>query len=344
MVRPDSMGQGLSLLRTEHFDGIYADVQDPAIRDKAGHFLQADRILKSLDEGVAMIDPHLRIIWANATFEGWCQGPACGRGFYEALDSPETLGPDYSPFYTALAGKGVTTRLHCRDNRYLELHVTPVHDSSGRVSQMISLCRDVTAEVHQQQKLDALHQAGGELAALVPDQLADMSVEERIELLKLNIRRFIHDLLHYDVIEIRLLDRQTGRLEPLLEEGMTPEAAQRTLHPSPEGNGVTGFVAATGKSYLCPDAATDPLYIEGRLGGPLLLDGSPSFPGPGDRHFQCREPPAQRLRRARSAVRRDLQPRDRRRPAHPGAADGGEAQHRLAIDRGHQPRGRAAGG
>ncbi len=43
-------------------------------------------------------------------------------------------------------------------------------------------------------------------------------------MLKLNIRRFTHDLLHYDVIEIRLLDA-AGRLEPLLEEGMTAEAA-----------------------------------------------------------------------------------------------------------------------
>src|SRR5919204_140023 len=93
-----------------------------------------------------------------------------------------------------------------------------------------------------------------------------MSVEERIETLKLNIRRFTHDLLHYDVTEIRLLDRATGRLEPLLEEGMTPEASQRVLYAEAKGNGVTGFVAATGKSYVCPDTATDPLYIEGASG------------------------------------------------------------------------------
>src|SRR5207244_1795930 len=73
-------------------------------------------------------------------------------------------------------------------------------------------------------------------------------------------------LLHYDVIEIRLLDRQTGRLEPLVQEGMTAEAGRRVLYAHVEGNGVTGFVAATGKSYLCPDTAADPLYIEGASG------------------------------------------------------------------------------
>src|SRR5205823_3398709 len=80
------------------------------------------------------------------------------------------------------------------------------------------------------------------------------------------IRRFTHDLLHYDVIEIRLLDRATGKLEPLLTEGMIPEAGSRVLYARAEGNGVTGFVAATAKSYLCPDTATDPLYIEGAAG------------------------------------------------------------------------------
>jgi CheY-like chemotaxis protein/putative methionine-R-sulfoxide reductase with GAF domain len=114
--------------------------------------------------------------------------------------------------------------------------------------------------------MDALHQAGAELAALDPDQLAEMSVEERVELLKMNIRRFTRDLLHYDVVEIRLLDRQTEKLEPLLEEGMTPEAAQRVLYARQQDNGVTGFVAATGKSYLCPDASNDPLYIQGAAG------------------------------------------------------------------------------
>jgi CheY-like chemotaxis protein len=47
---------------------------------------------------------------------------------------------------------------------------------------------------------------------------------------------------------------------------MTPLAAKRELFASKEGNGVTGFVAATGQSYLCPDAASDPLYLEGAAG------------------------------------------------------------------------------
>ena len=59
--------------------------------------------------------------------------------------------------------------------------------------------------------------------------------------------------------------------------GMDPEAASRELFALPQGNGVTGFVAATGKSYLCEDTTEDPLYLEGVRGRkssltvPLLL-------------------------------------------------------------------------
>jgi CheY-like chemotaxis protein len=251
---------------SEHFDGAFANPQDSAVQQQANCLLQADAILDVLEDGVAVVNPDLRVSWANSTFERWCGGELEHRPFYEALGSPEILGPDYSPFHTALAGKPVTTRLHCQNNQYLELHITPVGDASGHVTQFITLARDITALVQQQQKLDALHQAGRELAALTPDQLAEMSVEDRIELLKHNIKRFTHDLLHYDVIEIRMLDRQTGKLEPLLEEGMTPEAVNRVLYARAEGNGVTGFVAATGKSYLCPDTTVDPIYIEGAQG------------------------------------------------------------------------------
>jgi CheY-like chemotaxis protein len=44
---------------------------------------------------------------------------------------------------------------------------------------------------------------------------------------------------------------------------MDPEAAVRVLYALPQNNGVTGFVAATGKSYLCEDTTEDPLYLQG---------------------------------------------------------------------------------
>src|SRR5262249_23675311 len=113
---------------------------------------------------------------------------------------------------------------------------------------------------------EALHQAGNELAALSPEQLSEMCVEERVESLKLDIRRLTHDFLHYDVIEIRVLDPRSGKLECLLQEGMSAGANERSLYAHLTGNGITGYVAASGKSYLCPDTSADPLYMAGAEG------------------------------------------------------------------------------
>jgi two-component system, sensor histidine kinase SagS len=304
VVRTDTVSRALALLREQPFAVFCADSTEPALREQAGDLTRAGRLLDALDDGVAVVGADLRLIWSNPAFAKCCGCDTVrGRGFYDALGTPEILGPDYSPFHTALAGRIATTRLHCKNDRYLELHVTPM-TNPGAATHLIVLTRDVTAEVNQQQKLDALHKAGAELASLSPSQLADMCPEERIELLKQDIRRLTHDLLHYDVIEIRLLDRQTGRLEPLLEEGMTPEAAHRALYAEPQGNGVTGFVAATGKSYLCGDTANDPLYLQGAaearssLTVPLLYEDkvigtfnveSPTMHGFGEQDLQFAE-------------------------------------------------------
>jgi CheY-like chemotaxis protein len=267
----DSVPRAVCLLRRENFDGIFADIHDLTLIQQAGTLIQADRILEMLADGVALVDRDLRIIWSNAQFKAWCGGAVEDKRFYEALGTPEILGPDYSPFHTALKHGTILTCLQSQQGRYLQLTVTPIrsartNDKEEEVSHFITLCRDITTERQKQQKLDALQRAGRELAALNPKELASMSVEERVELLKSNILRYTRDLLHYDLVDIRLLDRSSGRLVPLVFAGMSEEACSRTLFANPEDNGISGLVAATGKSYLCPDTTTDPFYIQGAVG------------------------------------------------------------------------------
>lgn len=260
-VRAGSFGEAISLLDTKAFDGIYIPAQDRSLVQQAQVLMQNETILEVLGEGVAILERDARILWANATFESWCGADAKGKLFCDALGAPKILGPEADPLGAVLQGTCVQSRLQ-RGDQYLELRLAPFFDSSGKVQQIIALCRDITSEVHKQQKLDALHQAGRELACLQ----SDLNAEDRVEVLKHNIRHLTHDLLHYDVIEIRLLDPATKMLKPLLAEGMTKIAAERTLYAKTEGNGVTGYVAATGKTYVCDDAAHDPHYIEGSLG------------------------------------------------------------------------------
>ena len=149
-----------------------------------------------------------------------------GANFYTVLGSPEILGPDFCPFHTALAtGQATSSTLRSGDNHYYHVHAAPVREVGESPKHLIVNVRDVTNEVHQQQKMAAIHQAGLELADLSPAEITHMAVQDRIELLKSNILHFTRDLLHFSVVEVRLLDQKTGRLEPLLAMGMDPEAA-----------------------------------------------------------------------------------------------------------------------
>ncbi len=260
-----SILRGVALLRHGGFAGIFAETRDLQLVEQVGIAVQADQILEAIADGVALVDPELNILWANAEFLALAgRTSTTGVNFYEALGSPDIRGPDYCPFTTATR-KGVPSSTVVRrgDNRYFRVSVTPARDAESHVTHVISLTRDVTSEVLQQQKLRAIHMAGTELADLSADEMAEMDVADRVELLKSNILRHTKDLLNLKSIEIRLLDRPTSKLEPLLCEGMRPEAAGRPLFANAEGNGVTGFVAATGESYLCEDTETDPLYLPG---------------------------------------------------------------------------------
>lgn len=261
-----SVSKAIAMLRESRFDGVYVDASQLAAARWAAMVLQAEEILDAIADGVAVVDADLRIIWANPPFSSFSEpdGEIVGRRFYQALGDPEILGPEPCPFTTSVAsGAAASTVLKIKDNRYLRVTATPVFDSKRTLTHLIALAREITDETHQQSKVNAIAQAGDELADLTPEELSEMGVDERTDLLKYNITRHMKDLMGLDFIEIRLLERSTGRLLPLLTVGMTPLAAGRELLARAEGQGVTGLVAATGQSYLCPDTTSDPIYIEG---------------------------------------------------------------------------------
>jgi CheY-like chemotaxis protein/GAF domain-containing protein len=238
-----------------------------------GRLLQNERILEGMPDGVALLDADNNILWANDCLRNWLdRRDLAGSNFYTAFGSPEILGPDFCPFHTALAtGDSSSSNLRCADNRYYHIHCVPFRNSSDAPDSLIVTVRDVTSETLQQQKMAAIHKAGIALADLTAEEVFQMAVEDRIELLKENILHYTKDLLNFDVVEVRLLGQETGELVPLLSEGIDEEAARRKLFAKPKGQGVTGFVAATGKSYLCEDTAEDPLYIEGCVGAKSSL-------------------------------------------------------------------------
>lgn len=266
-IAAQGLAEALRLFQEHQFDGVFLR------SDGAGDLLQGSvlpvaRLWDQLPDGVVLLRSDLTIAWGNRQFFEWCtQDDATDRNFYEALGSPEILGPDFCPLHTTLASwRPCRSTLRLGENRFFQVYSTPLHDTAANERLLLVQLRDITGQLQQQQKLDAIHQAGIELADLCPEELQRMGVEERVELLKSKIIHYTKDLLQFEKIEIRLLDRETGRLEPLLAVGMTDKAMRRDLYAEPQGNGVTGFVAATGKSYLCDDTANDPLYLQGAPG------------------------------------------------------------------------------
>lgn len=275
------------------------------------NILHAGGILDQLPDGVALLNHELRILWGNQLlFEFTLRNDMCrsgaanrealpngkamgespaadapnidsliGKTFYEAFGTPEIIGPDFCPLHTALGSGGLAkSSLRVGEKTYYEVQARPVAaDGVESPNFLVVTVRDISAEVLQRQKLNAIYQAGLELGDLSLDDILQMSVDERIDLLKSKILHYTQDLLRFETVEIRLLDKCTKQLEPLLEVGMDPGAVNRVLRADPQGNGVTGFVAATGKSYLCEDTTTDPLYLPGAPGArssltvPLIL-------------------------------------------------------------------------
>ena len=238
------------------------------------------QILDDLPDGVVLIDQENTIRWANSRFGQLHEGDeVVGKNFYAVLTHPEIIGPDFCPIYTALAtGQPSTTKLRVADKQYFQLHVTPLRTPAAVTKKrLVVIVRDITVEILQQQKMEAIHQAGVNMTDLKPDEVFDMTVEDRIDLLNSNILHYTRDLLDFDVFEIRLLEERTGRLVPLLSERMDQDARDRPLFAEPQGFGITGFVAATGQSYLCEDTLEDSLYLPGFQGArssltvPLVL-------------------------------------------------------------------------
>ncbi|MFN7802740.1 MAG: response regulator [Planctomycetaceae bacterium] len=258
----------VSRLIAGEFEAICVPTPTKHLEALAGALLlpESGGILSALPDGIAVLDLRLQIVWCNAAMDRLVGGLAVrGRSIQELFPGEFLPGADPSPFLTAgETRQSSRTQLDLGERGFVQLDVVPVGwSASGEVGHFVVVVRDITQETRRQRKLSAIFEAGLELGDMSAEDLRDMSVENRIDLLKAQIIHCTAGVLEYETVEIRLLERDSNRLIPLLNVGMLPEAAARELYALPEGNGVTGFVAAHGQSYLCKDSLHDPLYLAG---------------------------------------------------------------------------------
>ncbi len=258
------------MLRQDEFDGLYFADSPEAIFSPQS-IIENALILDMMPDGVALLDNENKIIRANRRLSSWFNKDLVGLNFYQAIGNPMIVGPEPSPLSTAAVKRTQCKATILVDETYYRLLVSPILDGQQRCQQLIVSVVDCTESVGQRHKLEALHLAGTALADLRPEEIYQMDVEHRVELLKQNILHYTKDLLNFDVVEIRLMDHDTGLLTPLLSVGIDSSRSKQPLYASPTDNGVTGFVAATGKSYLCEDTNRDPLYLHGLIGAKSSL-------------------------------------------------------------------------
>ena len=121
----------------------------------------------------------------------------------------------------------------------------------------------LTGGGEMQAKINSICDAGIELTQIDASTVKSLNVAERLRLMEEKVVRYVHELLDMDNFEIRLLDQRTGNLELVIAENLTPLKIGEVIQAKETENGICGNVAATGKSYICPDISKEPLYKQG---------------------------------------------------------------------------------
>ncbi len=265
VVEVPSVDQAIELLRREQFSAVFSDAADFLPLERALVAQQASLILNTIGEGVCIVDGEGRCSWMNKKMSAWPPRvlekirKTCQEAF-------ELFSKQVSPQNSdtpASFNRSKRYALNIEEQQFMEMIASPVIDPSGGVVQVVAVVWDATGTRRLQQKIDAIDKAGRELVRLESDAIVKMNVGQRLKLLEEKIISFTRELMHFDHFAIRLLDRKTNKLEMVISAGLPNDALNVELFAAPEGNGISGYVAATGRSYICPDVERDPRYVTG---------------------------------------------------------------------------------
>ena len=274
IVHVETVEQALRELRNVRFAGVFSDAGDFHPLEKALLGQQASGILNTVGEGVVIVDAEGRCNWMNRRMRAWPPPVheqvrrVCGEAFrHFAANRPAPV-----------AATSKRYPLNVDDEQYLELIASPVVSGSGDPVQVVAVVFDATSTRKLQQKLDAIDKAGSQLVRIESETVEALDMAGRLGLLEEKVISVTRDLMHFDHFNVRLIDPASGRLELVVASGLPAEAADIELYTDGESNGISGYVAKTGRSYICPDVQRDGRYISGLDGArssltvPLTLD------------------------------------------------------------------------
>ncbi len=265
VVEIASIDEAINSLRHDHFSAIFSDSADFLPLERALVSQQANLVLNTIGEGVCIVDAEGRCNWMNKKMQAWPARVhekirrAC-QGSFELFSKQVSPQNAETP---ASFNRSKRYALNIEDQQFMEMIASPVINPAGQVVQVVAVVWDATGTRRLQQKIDAIDKAGRELVRLEADTMSKMNVGQRLKLLEEKIISYTKDLMHFDHFAIRLLDRRSKKLEMVISAGLPAEALNIDLFAETEGHGISGYVAATGRSYICPDVERDPRYVFG---------------------------------------------------------------------------------
>jgi CheY-like chemotaxis protein len=265
VVEIANIDEAVQRLRHEHFTAIYSDTGDFLPLERALVSQQANLILDTIGEGVCIVDGEGRSNWMNKKMKAWPPRvhEKIRRTCQDAFNLFSTQVSPQSAENPVSFNRSKRYALNIEDQQFLEMIASPVINPGGQVVQVVAVVWDATGTRRLQQKIDAIDKAGRELVRLEADALSKMNVGQRLKLLEEKIISFTSELLHFDHFAIRLLDRKTNKLEVVISQGLPSDALNIELFASADNNGISGYVASTGRSYICPDVEGDRRYVTG---------------------------------------------------------------------------------
>src|SRR5262249_42488774 len=105
-------------------DAIKAPVSSPRV-DAGGYRTDADEIIEQLQDGVAVVDSDLRVVWGNAAFRNRFQENVAGRKVADLITGPMSPTAITDLFAAARDGLSATLRFPTGDDNWCDLRVSP---------------------------------------------------------------------------------------------------------------------------------------------------------------------------------------------------------------------------
>lgn len=253
----ESFDAALRKLRAKKYDLLVVEDSDFLASQRAAMAEQSSVILETIGQGVGILDLSGSLVWGNHLLEGL------------SAEQLADLSARCLEVFSDQIASGRSERVNRRfsllsaEGAYFEVTASPVVDGNDKFIQIAVVLWDATSSRQMRQKIDAIDNAGRELVRLGDEQISKLDIPSRLELLEDTIIRRTREILGYDKFCVRLLDKKSNRLELVLSAGLDAKAKSLDIFVSPEENGISGYVASTGRSYICPDVGRDRRYLYG---------------------------------------------------------------------------------